>query len=129
MPYIHNILEISASVIELTAAGILILGFLKTLVVYLHSEWRWFRQEKMQSILPLLRRQLGKYILLGLDFYIVSDIIHSMIRPGFEELINLAIIVLLRSAIGFFLGKEIAEIEKSEIPRLPRSTETQIRKL
>jgi uncharacterized membrane protein len=62
--------------------------------------------------MTVLRRQLGTYILLGLDFYIVSDILHSMIRPELNELLSLGVIVLLRTTIGFFLGKEVAEIEK-----------------
>jgi uncharacterized membrane protein len=104
------ILEQIAQVIELISAGILLWGFSKALVHFLQTELRIFRKTSSLSELSRLRRQLGLYILLGLDFYIVSDIVRSMIHPEWNELLSLAVIVLLRTTIGFFLGKEVAEI-------------------
>lgn len=112
---INVFLDSTVQVIELISTSILLVGFVKTLLFFLQSEWRSLRGEKTPPILPLLRRQLGMYILLGLDFYIVSDIIHSMIQPNWNQLLNLGIIVLLRTTIGFFLGREIAEIDKTEL--------------
>ncbi len=114
MTAIEIILEHGVQVIELISTGILLTGFGKALFGFFRTEWNLQRRRAKLSQLSVLRRQLGMYILLGLDFYIVSDIIHSMIRPELKELINLGIIVLLRTTIGFFLGKEVAEIEKSE---------------
>jgi len=52
---------------------------------------------------------LFTYILLGLDFYIIADIIATMLHPEWNELISLATIGLLRTTIGYFLGKELLE--------------------
>ena len=57
-----------------------------------------------------LRSTLGIYIIVALDFLIISDIIHSVVKPEFNELINLGIIVVLRTSIGFFLGRELMEL-------------------
>lgn len=115
MNTIENILELIAQSIELVSAGILLLGFVKSLFGFIKSELRLSNDHNLST----LRVQLGTYILLGLDFYIVSDIIHSMIKPELNELISLALIVVLRTTIGFFLSKEIAEIKKDGLPETP----------
>lgn len=111
MAGLEHILSYVVTGIEVVSAAILLTGFLKALVAYLRAEFRKTGTQKRFEVLSDVRLELGTYILLGLDFYIVSDIIHSMIHPEFDELINLALIVVLRTTIGFFLGKEIAEIE------------------
>lgn len=57
------------------------------------------------------RSILGVYILTGLEFMIASDIIHTVITREFTDLIFVGLLVLIRTAISFFLGKEIQEIE------------------
>ncbi|MBL7791988.1 MAG: DUF1622 domain-containing protein [Saprospiraceae bacterium] len=104
------LLEQIAQVIELLSTGILLWGFVKAMGYFLKTEWNIYRKTTTLSQLSSLRRQLGLYILLGLDFYIVSDIIRSMVHPDLNELLSLAVIVLLRTTIGFFLGREVAEI-------------------
>ena len=61
-----------------------------------------------------IRHVLGVYILLGLEFMIASDIIHTFISQTREDLYTLGIIVIIRTAISFFLGREIAEAEEKE---------------
>ncbi|NOQ71117.1 MAG: DUF1622 domain-containing protein [Crocinitomix sp.] len=61
-----------------------------------------------------IRCELGIYILLSLDFLIASDIIHTIMKITTEELIELSVMIILRIAIGHFLGKEIEEIHNKE---------------
>ena len=68
--------------------------------------------EKDYEELFQLRNILGTYIIISLDFLIVSDIIHSVVKPELSELLNLGIIVVMRTAIGYFLGKELHELRK-----------------
>ena len=65
-------------------------------------------------MMQLLRCDVGLYILLALDFMITSDIINSMIHKNTEDLISLAAIVVLRTVIGYFLGKEIDEVHNKQ---------------
>ena len=58
----------------------------------------------------MIRCQLGTYLLLGLEFMIASDIIHSFISRSPDDLLFLGLIVVIRTAIGFFLGKEMEEV-------------------
>jgi uncharacterized membrane protein len=61
--------------------------------------------------LSAARTILGTYILTGLEFMIASDIIHTVITREFTDLIFVGLLVLIRTAISFFLGREILEIE------------------
>lgn len=61
--------------------------------------------------LSAARTILGTYILTGLEFMIASDIIHTVITREFTDLIFVGLLVLIRTAISFFLGREIHEIE------------------
>jgi uncharacterized membrane protein len=51
---------------------------------------------------------------LALDFLIASDIIHTIMKITKEQLIELSVMIILRIAIGYFLGKEIEEIHSKE---------------
>lgn len=100
--------------IELLSALVLLIGFAKGIWGFIVWEARMFRHTDQDIIVPgqgiaSLRPLVGSYILLGLDFYIVSDILESMLRPDWQELLSLAVIVVLRTTIGYFLGKELAE--------------------
>jgi uncharacterized membrane protein len=55
-----------------------------------------------------LRHQLGYYLLLGLEFLVAADIIHTIIRPSFDELISLGIIVGIRTLLSVSLNWEMA---------------------
>ncbi len=99
-----------SQIIELISTVILLVGFVKAVFGFLKAEFYSAKNNGSLTSLSYLRQQLGTYILLGLDFYIVSDIIKSMIRPELNELLSLTIIVIMRTTIGFFLGKEIAEL-------------------
>ncbi len=61
----------------------------------------------------LIRCQLGTYLLRGLEFMIVSDIIHSFIDRSPADLIFLALIVVLRTAIGFSLEREMEKVRQN----------------
>ena len=59
-----------------------------------------------------LRIQLGTCILIALELMIVADIIETVASQSLESLAMLAGIVVIRTAISYFLGKEIEEAEQ-----------------
>ena len=62
----------------------------------------------------LIRLELGGYgIILGLEFMIGSDIIKSMARPSYYDLGMLAALVVIRTFLSYFLGRELAELSPS----------------
>ena len=63
-----------------------------------------------------VRLRLGRYLALGLEFQLASDILSTAVAPTFEEIGKLAAIAAIRTVLNFFLDKEI-EKERSEIDR------------
>jgi uncharacterized membrane protein len=63
-----------------------------------------------------VRLRLGRYLALGLEFQLASDILSTAVAPTFEEIGKLAAIATIRTALNHFLGKEI-EKERSEVDR------------
>lgn len=107
---IFEILEWIEFTVDLFGIGILIIGFAKGLFHFLKLEYDSMTGKNTFDDILALRSVIGWYIILSLDFLIISDIIHSVISPQFNELINLGIIVILRTSIGFFLGRELMEL-------------------
>ncbi len=72
------------------------------------------------------RMVLGNYILLGLEFMIVSDIIHSFLQPDLLSLSTLGVLVLIRTMISFFLGKELEAVRHEEDSETPNIETTNV---
>jgi len=56
-----------------------------------------------------IRLELTGKIVFGLEFLIAADILATIISPSQEELIMLAVVVVIRTVLGFFLEKEAKE--------------------
>lgn len=63
------------------------------------------------------RLELGHYILAGLELLIVSDIIRTALSLALADLLFLGLLVLIRSAISFFLDRELRELREELRPR------------
>jgi len=56
-----------------------------------------------------LRLDLGRSLALSLEFLLGADILRTAIEPGWEESGRLAAIAAIRTALNYFLQREIAE--------------------
>jgi uncharacterized membrane protein len=56
-----------------------------------------------------VRLGLGRYLALGLEFQLAADILKTAIAPTFAEIGQLAAVAAIRTALNFFLAREIAE--------------------
>ncbi|SDD81173.1 DUF1622 domain-containing protein [Streptomyces prasinopilosus] len=63
-----------------------------------------------------IRLSLGRFLALGLEFQLAGDVLRTAIAPSFTEIGQLAAIAAIRTALNYFLGREIAE-ERAEIER------------
>lgn len=61
-----------------------------------------------------VRLGLGRYLVLGLEFQLASDVLKTAVAPSFQEIGELAAIATLRTVLNFFLEKEIGR-ERSEV--------------
>ena len=65
-----------------------------------------------------VRLGLGRYLALGLEFQLASDILSTAVSPTFEDIGKLAAIAAIRTALNYFLGKEIDK-ERAEVEATP----------
>jgi uncharacterized membrane protein len=56
-----------------------------------------------------VRLTLGRFLALGLEFQLASDVLRTAIAPSFAELGKLAAVAAIRTALNFFLAREIKE--------------------
>ena len=114
MEQIEAALEAIAVAIDLAGVAILVFAALKFVVHFLGFEIKRLRGiECIRGILDL-RLQLGSYILLALEFIIISDVIRTGISKSMDDLLGLGLLVVIRIALSFFLGRELNEVRAAE---------------
>ena len=91
--------------IEITGIGIIVVGAFGSLIVFLR---RLLKGQQNDKIVGDFRSDLGRAILLGLEFLVAADIVATVaIDPTVDSLIVLAGIVLIRTFLSFSLEVEI----------------------
>ena len=100
-----RIVEAAGAVIIFVGAVVAAAAFVRAAVV-----------SRSTSEFVRVRLRLGRYLALGLEFQLASDILSTAVAPTFEEIGKLAAIAAIRTLLNYFLGKEI-EKERSEVDR------------
>lgn len=108
---VAHALEGLAICIDLIGVVLILFGFFISLLRLLAGLRHGVGLTKNLGNLNAARTILGTYILTGLEFMIASDIVHTVITRELTDLIFVGLLVLIRTAISFFLGREIHEIE------------------
>ena len=73
------------------------------------------RQHKMEERREEeIRHRFGKWLLLGLEFTLAADILQTAIAPSWEDIGRLAAIAAIRTALNFFLQREMEHTEKKQ---------------
>ena len=97
--------EWSEAVIEITGICI-ILGF--SFYALIVQPVLSLVQDKTEEIFGKVRQSLGRGILLGLEFLVAADIIHTVaVSLSFKTVGVLALIVLIRTFLSFTLEAEL----------------------
>lgn len=96
-----------AVLISVAGSGIIIWGTIITIIHFLKTEIKHLKKGDSLKEREQLRFHFGTYLLMGLDFMLAADIIHTIHNPALNEVYVLGLIVLIRSVISFFLTREI----------------------
>lgn len=67
-----------------------------------------------------IRLQFGNSVILGLEFMVGADIIGSLVAPDYYNLGLLAIIVIIRTILSFFLSKELEALTPDQRGKLQK---------
>jgi uncharacterized membrane protein len=106
--------------VEVLGAAIIVLGVLLAFSSYLLSGLQ-IRPVAYEHV----RLLLGRYLAVGLEFQLASDILGTAVSPSFTEIGKLGAIATIRTALNYFLAKEIekvAELEQKGMLMMPGRT-------
>lgn len=101
----QELIEFIGRAIEIVGVGVIVFGALLATVSFLKN---WFKTDEILNSYKVYRENLGRAILLGLEFLLAGDIIRSVaVQPTFVSVGILAIIVIIRSFLAVELEMEI----------------------
>lgn len=60
-----------------------------------------------------IRRDFTTKIVLGLEFFIAADLIKSILQPSLNDLMVLAVIVAIRTVVGYSLNSELKDLSSN----------------
>lgn len=69
---------------------------------------------KRKSTYNDVRIDFTSKIVVGLEFFIAGDLINTILVPDLNRVIVLAVIVAIRTIVGYSLNKEIKELEQED---------------
>ena len=102
---LQSVVPTVVQVIELIGVAIISVGALVTLVQFAVATARGTKTEEAVGI---LRSNLGRAILVGLELLVAADIIHTvLVELTLESVAALAGIVIIRTLLSFSLEAEI----------------------
>jgi uncharacterized membrane protein len=58
------------------------------------------------------RLLFSHYLVLALEYQLAADILATAVAPSWDQLGKLAVIAVIRTFLNYFLGREMAEVER-----------------
>lgn len=101
---LEDALRVIVPVVEACGAAVIAFGAVFSFVRLVVRRARGAGPESF----VLVRLDLGTYLALGLEFQLASDVLRTAVSPTFEQIGQLAAIAAIRTALNYFLSREIA---------------------
>ncbi|SCL21954.1 Uncharacterized membrane protein [Micromonospora nigra] len=108
--WLSELVDLLVRVIEAAGALIIFVGAVVALVRFVVVA---LRDRRTGAFVPV-RLALGRFLALGLEFQLASDILRTAIAPTLREIAELAAVAAIRTALNFFLAREIRQ-ERREL--------------
>ncbi|VVC76760.1 hypothetical protein AQUSIP_20860 [Aquicella siphonis] len=108
---LHDILVFIQHGVSLIGILIIISGVLLALFQYMNSIVSGHVVSQTSNI-NAIRLNLGRVLILGLEFIVAADLIGTTTTPDYYAVGLLAIIVLVRTILSFSINRELMSISK-----------------
>lgn len=111
-----GVLATSKSVIEYLARGVefaaaLIIGMAAMEATY-KAFFLFFNRDAPPERKNEVRMTLGRWLAVALEFELAADILNTAVTPTWNDIEKLAAIATLRTALNYFLEREIRQESK-----------------
>jgi uncharacterized membrane protein len=104
------VIDVLVRLIEAAGALVIFVGAALAFVRFIVFAVR----DRRTEFLTPIRLSLARYLTLGLEFQLAGDILRTAIAPTFQEIGQLAAIAAIRTALNYFVGREIRQ-ERAEL--------------
>ncbi|TDB73529.1 DUF1622 domain-containing protein [Micromonospora sp. KC721] len=74
------------------------------------------------AVLTPIRLSLGRFLTLGLEFQLAADILRTAFSPSFDQIARLAAVAAIRTALNYFLRREITQEQRQVGEAAPERT-------
>ncbi|MDO3700179.1 DUF1622 domain-containing protein [Micromonospora sp. C28SCA-DRY-2] len=108
--WLSEAVDLLVRVVEAAGALVIFVGAMVALVRFVVVG---LRDRRSRAFVPV-RLGLGRFLALGLEFQLASDILRTAIAPTLREIAELAAVAAIRTALNFFLAREIRQ-ERREL--------------
>jgi len=102
---LRDALDVLVRLVE--SAGALVI-FCGAVVAFVRFILMGLQRRNAEVFVPV-RLGLGRFLALGLEFQLASDVLRTAISPSYTEIGQLAAVAAIRTALNFFLSREINE--------------------
>ncbi len=103
MEEFRRIIDLVGSAVDAVGVLILIVGAVYATICFLFR-----KRESQDSPYRTYRKNMGKAILLGLEFLVAADIVRTVVvSPTIENLLALGLVVVVRTFLSFSLEVEL----------------------
>ncbi len=100
-----DVVGVLVVVVEACGAVVILVG---AVWAFARFVWVGVRRGGSAAFVPV-RLTLGRFLALGLEFQLAGDVLRTAVAPSFRELGQLAAVAAIRTALNYFLSREIAE--------------------
>lgn len=92
-----------------------IIGAIVLAVGVVRAAWTFARDIVLRGPgeFTAIRLTLGRYLSLALEFQLGADILSTAVSPSWDEIGKLGAIAVIRTALNFFLSRELREADQT----------------
>ena len=95
--------------VEVVAAVIIGIAVIKTIVGYVAN----FAGKRFQTSKETLRVRFGSSVAVSLELLLGADVLSTAVAPSWDDIGKLAAIAVLRTALNYFLEKELKHAQST----------------
>lgn len=93
--------------------GVLFITYKAFYALYIYV-LSYFQGVKEHLRFYVLKFDLGRGIVLGLELIVVGDLISTVMDQTLEDLLKLTLLIIIRTTINFFLEKDLQSIPEKD---------------
>jgi uncharacterized membrane protein len=106
--WLHGAVSLLVRLVEAAAALVIFTGAAVGFAMFVAAAVRREHTRHFERI----RLTMGRFLALGLEFQLGSDLLRTAVAPTWEQIGQLAAVAAIRTALNYFLGREIREEQR-----------------